>query len=297
MTQNHFKRGIICCVIGAVTWGMNGAMSQFLFMHYTVDPAWLSAIRMLCTGFLLLFLNLPKKHTQINMMLHDIISIRKIIIMTIFGLILCQYAYLSCIKFSNAGTATILQTLCVVLLSIYLAIRFRKRPPNRELLAIFLAVVGVYLASTNGTPHAMIISPKGLFWGIAAAVGAVIYPTLSQGLSAQWGAMSVNALAMIFGGSLLTFSLKLWNTFPLLDITGWLAVAFIIVVGTVISFSFFIQGVCDIGPLKGTLIGTLEPLVASIISAFWLQTTFGYIELLGYLFIISTVFIVMLKSE
>lgn len=143
----------------------------------------------------------------------------------------------------------------------------------------------------------MIISPKGLFWGIAAAVGAVIYPTLSQGLSAQWGAMSVNALAMIFGGSLLTFSLKLWNTFPLLDITGWLAVAFIIFVGTVISFSFFIQGVCDIGPLKGTLIGTLEPLVASIISAFWLQTTFGYIELLGYLFIISTVFIVMLKSE
>ena len=109
--------------------------------------------------------------------------------------------------------------------------------------------------------------------------------------------MSVNALAMIFGGSLLTFSLKLWNTFPLLDITGWLAVAFIIFVGTVISFSFFIQGVCDIGPLKGTLIGTLEPLVASIISAFWLQTTFGYIELLGYLFIISTVFIVMLKSE
>ena len=87
------------------------------------------------------------------------------------------------------------------------------------------------------------------------------------------------------------------RTFPVLDQAGWTAVAFIIIVGTVISFSFFIQGVCDIGPLKGTLMGTLEPLVASAVSACWLHTSFHAVELLGYALILSTVFIIMVKPE
>ncbi|WP_288223725.1 DMT family transporter [uncultured Megasphaera sp.] len=297
MMHTHYQRGFICCAVGAITWGLNGAVSQFLFMHYPVDPAWLSAIRMICAGFLLLFLILPKKHRKIGCMLRDPTSLKKLILMTVFGLILCQYSYLSSIKYSNSGTATILQTLCVVFLSLYLAVRFRRRPKNRELLAILLAVAGVYLAATDGNPASMVLSGKGLFWGLAAAVGAVIFPTLSQGLAWQWEAPPVNAVAMIFGGLLLTFTLRLWRAFPVLDQAGWAAVAFIIIVGTVISFSFFIQGVCDIGPLKGTLMGTLEPLVASAVSACWLHTSFHAVELLGYALILSTVFIIMVKPE
>ena len=102
---------------------------------------------------------------------------------------------------------------------------------------------------------------------------------------------------MIFGGLLPTFTLRLWRAFPVLDQAGWAAVAFIIIVGTVISFSFFIQGVCNIGPLKGNLMGTLEPLVASAVSACWLHTSFHAVELLGYALILSTVFIIMVKPE
>ena len=77
MMHTHYQRGFICCAVGAITWGLNGAVSQFLFMHYPVDPAWLSAIRMICAGFLLLFLILPKKHRKIGCMLRDPTSLKK----------------------------------------------------------------------------------------------------------------------------------------------------------------------------------------------------------------------------
>ena len=95
-------------------------------------------------------------------MLHDPISLRHLIIFSIFGLILSQFAYLSSIKNSNAGTATVLQTLCVVFMSLYLAVRFRKQPTTREIISVILAFGGVYLAATQGNPSTMVLSPWAL---------------------------------------------------------------------------------------------------------------------------------------
>ena len=50
MATPSMKQGILFAVIGTVTWGLNGAVTQFLFMHYTVNSAWLTAIRMIVAG-------------------------------------------------------------------------------------------------------------------------------------------------------------------------------------------------------------------------------------------------------
>ena len=128
---------------------------------------------------------LPTKRAEIRQMLHDPVSLRHLVLFALFGLILSQFSYLSAIKNSNAGTATVLQTLSVVLMSLYLAVRFHKRPTGREILSVFLAFGGVYLAATNGNPSTMVISPLGLTWGLIGAIACVTYPVLSQGLAAN----------------------------------------------------------------------------------------------------------------
>ncbi len=290
-------RGIVYCVLGALTWGVNGVVSQFLFMHYVVDPAWLTAVRMIAAGLILTGTILPTQRAHFSAMLHDPVSVRKLISLSIFGLLLCQYAYLSAIQHSNSGTATVLQTLSVVIMSFYMAVRFRKKPSRREIISVFLAVLGVYLVATDGNPSSMMLSPQGLFWGLVSAIGAVTYPTLAQGLACQWGAPSVNAAGMFLGGTVFFFARQIWTLTPLLDIVGWLSIAFIILGGTVISFSFFVQGIRMIGPMKSTLIGTLEPVTASIISALCLGTAFTAIEIAGFICILTTVFLIILKKE
>ena len=291
------QHGIMACVIGATTWGFNGVVSQFLLSHYPVEPAWLASIRMCLAGLFLTLMVLPTKRAEMRQMLHDSVSLRQLVLFALFGLILSQFSYLSAIKYSNAGTATVLQTLSVVFMSLYLAIRFHKRPTGREILSVFLAFGGVYLAATNGNLSTMVISPLGLTWGLMGAIACVIYPVLSQGLAAHWGAAVANGLGMIIGGVFLSLSLQAWTLWPVLDLTGWLAVAFIIIIGTALSFTTFVTGISEIGPMKATLLGTLEPVVASVTSAIALGTIFHTVELIGYACIIATVFIIILQKK
>lgn len=290
-------RGILLCIIGAVTWGINGVVSQFLFMHYPVDSSWITAVRMLIAGTILFIAFFPKQKANFIGMLRDPISLRHLLIFSIFGLLFCQYAYLTAIKNSNSGTATVLQTLSVVIMAFYLAIRFRKKPTFRENISVVLAFVGVFLVATDGNPSAMVLTPQGLTWGLISAIGAVTYPLLSQGLATQWGAPPTNSLGMIIGGTVFTLSMQMWTLTPTLDIYGWSAVLFIGVIGTALSFSAFIQGIRLIGPMKATLIGTLEPVIASVVSALWLGTAFTFIEIIGFICIITTVFLIILKKE
>lgn len=291
------SRGLLYCIIGAVTWGINGVVIQFLFMNYTVDSSWVSATRMLISGIILLIMFYPKEKTLFTTLLHDPISIRHMIVFSIFGLIFSQYAYLSAIKYSNSGTATVLQTLSVVIMAFYVALRFRKKPSCRERISVILAFLGVFLIATDGNLSTMVLSPLGLMWGLLSAIGVVTYPILSQGLVAQWGTGAVNSLGMLIGGALFTVSMQLWNAIPTLDIYGWAAILFISIIGTALTYTAFIQGIRLIGPMKATLLCTLEPVVASIVSSLCLGTIFTFIEIIGFICIITTVFLIILKKE
>lgn len=55
------QHGIMACVIGATTWGINGVVSQFLLSNYPVEPSWVATIRMSLAGLLLTLMVIPKK--------------------------------------------------------------------------------------------------------------------------------------------------------------------------------------------------------------------------------------------
>lgn len=293
MTLTSTQKGILYAIFGAVSWGLNGTVTQFLFMNYTVDSVWLTATRMILAGLLITLLAWPERQQQFRRLFASPHEILQLIIVGIAGLLLAQYSYLTAIKYSNAGTATVLQNLCIVIMAIYLSFRHRALPPFRESIAIFLAIAGVFLAATNGSISSMILSVEALFWGIASALGAVTYPLLSHDLSQRWHTSVINGPSMIFGGVTLGCVFQFWNIAPDLDWLGIAAVAFIIIIGTAISFSCVIRSVQLIGPMKTTLICTLEPVLAAVTSALCLGTVFHSMEIVGFICILLTVFIIV----
>ena len=98
MALSSLYKGILYCVLGAVTWGVNGTVSQYLFTHYVVDSAWITALRMIAAGVVLLVLFFPKQRNAFYGMFHDPASLRNLLLLSIFGLLLCQYSYLTAIK-------------------------------------------------------------------------------------------------------------------------------------------------------------------------------------------------------
>ncbi|MEE1248144.1 MAG: DMT family transporter [Lachnospiraceae bacterium] len=291
MAQQSYRKGLLLSSFGATCWGFSGCLGQYLFMNYNLDAAWLTMVRMLVSGFFLLLFTLFRKKKQAFAIFKNKGDTLRLVLFAILGLLFCQYSYLSAIKYSNSGTATILQTLSVIIAPILLCITQKKKPEIKEICCILLALAGVFLIATHGNPAKMALSKSGLFWGICAAIGAVFYSTLSEDIVKKWGSPAVTGYGMLIGGLFFTLLARPWNAYVPIDFKAIIALALTIFLGTIGAFLCFLKGISSIGPDKALLVGTLEPVSATIISFFWLHTSFTVADIIGFLCILGTVVI------
>ena len=297
MKKTNNIRGYMLAILGGVSWGISGVCGQYLFMKYEISADWLTAVRMLLSGILLLMLALQKEHMRVFKIWKERKDVIWLIAFGLAGLLLCQYTFLAAIKYSNSATATVLQSLNVVLMAIVMAVWNRKRMSRIQIAAIILAVSGTYLIATKGNPVSMDISAKGLIFGILAAIGVVIYTLLSRPIIASWGNLTITGWGMLIGGSVLFFLIRAWIVPTNLELPAWIIIAVIVIIGTAVGFSVFLESVKYIGPVKSTLLGCLEPASATILSALILGTRFTVVELIGFVLVVGTVFLSVSTKE
>ena len=141
------------------------------------------------------------------------------------------------------------------------------------------------------------MSRDALEWGLIAAVAMASYTLLPRGLLEKWGTLVVVGFAMLIGGIVLSCGFQIWKE-PMDYSWNIIAALFVIVViGTLAAFFLYLQGVSDIGPVKASMIGCVEPVVATILSTVWMGTTFAAIDLVGFVLIIGGVLLVSFKKE
>lgn len=293
--MKYFKRGVLLTLIGGTCWGFSGASGQFLFTHYQANPVWLTSMRMCFAGlFITLFGILTQKEAMKRLM-----SYKKDLLKTlIFGIVLmlCQFTYLQAINTSNAGTATVLQYLSPVYIMIFICFTLKRLPNKIEALCIILALGGAFVIATHGHLNGLALTPMGLFWGIACGFTAAAYSIYPKRLMSVYGSVPVTGIGMLFGGIVLLCFGQTWTLAPALDLAGVLATTGIIVIGTAVAFTLYLQGVVDIGPVKASMIASIEPVSATLFAFVWLSTPFKSIDLLGFAMIIATIFLLALPT-
>ena len=297
MKNKSKMRGLFFASLGAMSWGISGVCSQYLFMNYDVDSSWLTAIRMVLSGILLLILSAYKDKDKLIKIWTIPKDVGWLFSFSILGLLMCQYTFVSAIKYSDSATATVLQSLNVVIMIVFMSIVTRTKMKFSQVLAVFLAVLGTYLISTGGNPRNMTISTAGLIFGLLSAVGVITYTLFSRPIIVKWGNILVTGWGMLIGGLVISIITKAWIIPKDLDFIAWLMIAIIIVVGTAGGFSIFLEGVKHIGPVKATLIGCLEPASATLLAAIFLGMRFSLVELTGFFCILLTVFLSVKDKE
>ena len=284
-------RGVLCTLIGGCCWGFSGNCGQYLFNVHGVDPQWLTVIRMITAGLITVGIVAARdkqklidcaknKHDRIMMLLYGV-----------FGLLLSQYTYLEAINATNAGTATVLQYIGPVLVMVLVCFSGRRLPKAHEAMSIVLVIIGTFLLATHGNPNTVVINPAGLFWGLFAACTLVLYTLLPKSIAPKYGAFMTTGLGTLIGG--IAFFVIV-HPRPLtidLPLSGWLAVAGMIIVGTVVAYPLYVQGVNDVGPVKASMLASVEPVSAAVISAVWLKSEFALMDIVGFVCIITTVFL------
>ena len=205
------KIGILCCTAGATSWGLSGTCSEALFSQYPVDTTWVTAVRMTSAGIILLFLCVCEAQSESGKNLEkDKKGLIEIVLFAIAGLALCQYAYLSAIKWTNSGTATVIQNLSIVFIAVYVCMTTRTAPDKRTVFCIFLALFGVWLchrwkARKHGThTEGALLGTHG--WNRRGKLTPAF-----QSTGKTPGSIPVSGMGMFIGGLALSLTSQVWK--------------------------------------------------------------------------------------
>ncbi|WP_296113519.1 DMT family transporter [uncultured Limosilactobacillus sp.] len=283
-------KGIILAIAGASLWGGSGAAVQYLFTDTNLKTEWIVAIRMLFAGLMLLIWSVGKQRSQLVMILHDHVSWWEIILFALLGVTNSQLSYFFAVKYSNAPTATVLQYLSPILIIIWMAIVTKRWPRRIDLISIGLALVGTFYLVTGGNIHSLMLTHQALAWGLWSAVAAALYTLLPRQLMQKYDASVMCGVAMFIGGIILSPILFI-EAGPQLNILDWLLVAYVVIFGTALAYTLFVQSIRYVSPSVTGILSAFEPLVATILAVTLLGTRLTFATTLGSLLIVATTLI------
>lgn len=289
------KKGSIMVLIAGMAWGISGVSGQYL-MAQGIDVNFLTAIRLFISGIVLCGIAYFKQRDKLKTALTSKKILFHIMLFSVLGLLLNQYTYLNAIKYTNAGTATVLQYLSPVLILIFVTSKEKRKPSVAEATAIILAILGTVIIASHGQWNQLAVTPLGLFWGLTSAVTYAIYIILPAHLIDQWGSLVVIGLAMLFAGSSFSLLARPWTysltlTFPIL-----MALFGLIAIGSIFAYTVFLKGASLVGPVKGSLLASIEPVASVVFAVILLGDIFYPIDILGMVLIMLAVFLISLRD-
>ncbi|TCP59618.1 threonine/homoserine efflux transporter RhtA [Tumebacillus sp. BK434] len=297
--MNARVKGFSMVLIGASFWGLSGTVAQKLFVEYAFTTGYLVTLRLLIAGVLMLGMAwLRGKRADLIGVWKDPRDRVGVIVFGVLGMLGVQYTYFSAIETGNAATATLLQYLAPLLVTVYLAVQLRKMPRAVEFVAVLLALLGTALLVTNGRWDGLSVPGIALFWGLISAVALAFYTLYPVGLLKRWGSEVIVGWAMLIGGVGLLLIERPWTA------TGqvWTGmsvalVLFVILFGTLIAFFLYLDSMRFLSPSETSLLACIEPLVAVVASVVWLHVPLGLLEIVGGLCIVGTVVILSLPKK
>lgn len=289
--ERRTASGVLATLFGGLFWGFSGTCADFLFENYAVDTLWLACMRQLVSGGIFLVVILLTQRDKLFALLRNKRDMGILAVFAASGVLLNQLGYLMTIRLTNAGTATVLQCLQLIIIMVYACLTTHRAPRKRELAGVVLALVGTYLLATGGNPSNLAIPFEGLGIGLLAAVGAACMSIIPARLLREYGASVVTGMGMLLSGIVTSAFVQPWADMPALDGIGWAAFIVLAAVGSCLAYSLYMQGVKDIGSMRASLIGTIEPVSAAVTSALVLGTVFTGTDIAGFAAIIVMVFL------
>ena len=284
--------GYLVTVVAALCWGASGVSAEYLMSRHGIELTLISFLRMSIGGVLTLAYVLLRS-CGVSARHRDLIRAprnwRDLAIYAVFGLAACQITYMGVIRASNAGTGTILEYLGLILIVVWVCLTHGRWPRACEVIAIVLAVSGTFLLCTHGVLDSLVITPTALAWGAVAALTLATYTLLPARLIAAYGANVVVAYGLLIAGACVGLVGRVWR----FDIT-WtpdvvLAMFITVVLGTTVAFTAYLWGVGRIGPVRASLIGSLEPIAATAFSALVMGTSYTGVDIVGMALIVGAV--------
>lgn len=195
------------------------------------------------------------------------------------------FSYFTALRYASASLTALLLYTFPVIVTLIAAVWLDEPLTRRKVVALLLACGG--LALTVG--DALSGSPIGIAFGLGAALIYSVYIAVGSRLTPQAGALPSSAVVML--GGALTFGAVSAVATPAWPQTaaGWLAVAAIGVLCSVVAALAFFAGLARVGASEAAMLSTFEPVVTVVLAAWLLGERLSASQWIGGAVIIAAV--------
>jgi drug/metabolite transporter (DMT)-like permease len=287
-------KGAILCVLGAVCWGASGTMGQYLFRVEKMDSKWLVPIRLEMAGIILFIYCFIKYRDKLFKPFKDIKDLIMVLGYGILGVTFSQFTYFFTIQYSSACVGTIMQDLSPVITLMITSAMEKRRPRIKEVSAVVLAIVGVFLIVTHGDIANFKVPPIAIVSGLTCAFCVSVYNILTAPLTKHrdYPVLVLQTWSFVLGGILTGLVFHPWTYHYVPTAMGYVGIATVVIVGNMLAFSLYISGVSEIGPNLGILYSFAEPLSAAILSTIIFNEPFTGFDAIGFVIIFIMLFLI-----
>ena len=283
---------LIVVGLAGIFWASSGVAVQDFFAHSTKSAMELTNIRMCTAGAILILIASRRKNFRLSFRLLN----RQpqlwldLVIYGIIGVVFMQFTYFQAISIGGAAATTVICYACPAMVVIWESFYNRRLPKRGEVIAVILAMSGVFLLVTGGNPTKLLVPIGCVVWSLlsgAAFAFSAIFP--KHLFAKKIDPYFLTGAGMFIGGL---------STFAVIDDSNWLPflnsevlfdVSWIIIFGTVAAFQCFNAGLKFLTPEEASITATTEPAASVIISWIIFGTAFGLVESIGIILVILAI--------
>ena len=288
------KRSLALIVVGmaGILWASSGVAVQDFFMHSEKNAMELTNIRMCLAGAILIIFSTRRKSFWLTWRIlnrHRRLWL-DVIIYGVIGMMLMQFTYFQGISIGGAAATTVICYACPAMVVIWESFYHKKFPKRGEVIAVILAMSGVFLLVTGGNPTKLLVPLGCVVWSLASGATFAFSAIFPKHLFAKKiDPYFLTGVGMFIGGL---------STFALIDDKNWLQffapevlfdVSWIIIFGTVGAFLSFNAGLKFLTSEEASITVTTEPAASFIISWIIFGTTFGLVESFGIILVLLAI--------
>jgi drug/metabolite transporter (DMT)-like permease len=293
------RLGYAMVATAATLFAVNGSVMK-VTLESGLTPRELAQIRQTCAALLFLSLLVAFAPGRLR------VGRRELLFLLVFGLVcvaLQQWLYLVAIENAPIGVALLIVFTAPLFVALFARFVYREHIRRRVWLAVLLCIIGLALVVELWTGLAF--DAVGVTAAFGSALVLTAYLLMAERERRHRDAASLSFYGFLFAAIFWAVVQPLWE-FPWstlddsVSLQGnlseysapvWLLVAFIVVVGTLVSFLLLTGSLRHISATRASIVATFEPVVATVVAWAWLGQSFGATQLVGGAIVIAGILV------
>ncbi len=283
------RTGYVMVVTAALLWAVNGTVSKVMLVG-GMPASDLAELRATGAFVCLLAIVLVTAPRTLRMTRRELPAVA---VYGLVGFVFVQLLYFVAIRRLEVGIALLIEFTAPVFVALWARFVLKEPVRGRVWAALALSVGGLSLVAQvwqGGT-----LDGIGVLAAFGAAVSLAVYFLLGEHNVGRRDPVSLTCLAFGFTTAFWAV-VRPWWRFPYellgrdISLLGnladrqlpmWVPAAWLIVLGTVVPFTLSVGALRHLRAAQVGLVGTVEPVAASVVAFLWLGEQLGTVQIVG----------------